>query len=824
MSSAKTPRSLRSLTANNLVAEVVQGSPTRKVTVGCLVAVASITGAKAQTPLAPVTVEAPVTRKKPAATKPTAEQLRVRAALRRAVREKQAAQAKLAQAQPNSFDHPDDRDPYADPAAPYKADRLASPKFTQPIINTPRTITVLTQQLLEDKQATSLKEVGRTTAGVTLGAGEGGNAFGDRFFIRGFDARNDVFVDGIRDPAVNIRENFFTEQVEILKGPSATIDGRGTSGGAINIVTKQAGDNNFYDSEATLASDNTKRVTFDVNQVINPTLSVRIDGMAHDADVSERNYTTDKRDGLGAAVKWAPTSDLKVTANFLHTYLWGLPDFGVPYNNLLGAPVTSVGVPRDTYYGFVNRDFTVAQQDLATQNIEYHLGDAVTLNNKVREERSVLNYIGTIPEQAVAPKGCGGVPGAYSNLSGPISTWTTCLNPQSRYQVTDVFADEFTATTKFFSGPVEHTVVTGALISREEVNLNSYTGLTSEAIGGGSPTGSVLAPILTPPNLAVFTSTPTLSSTPTVIPVDTKSLYALETADYQNYLIFTAGLRFDQTDVSATKEGVPAPNTVSASSGTWNYNLGLVYKPIPITSLYAAYGTGSEPVGSELDGTSANYGGLNPTLAVNQIFVPVESKAAEVGNKWELFDKHLLVTGALFRTDVSNARESVTNAATGIATITAGAAYHVQGIDLGVTGNINPRWSIYGGLVLMKTRVDQSIVPTNVGLPLAFIANQSFNMLTKYKLTDEIEVGGQATYRSKMYGGTLLAANAGTVLPSYWRFDSFVTGKLDKNWKWKVFANNIFDKLYYDAFYQSGTPFVLVAPGRVVGIELAAKY
>ncbi len=62
------------------------------------------------------------------------------------------------------------------------------------------------------------------------------------------------------------------------------------------------------------------------------------------------------------------------------------------------------------------------------------------------------------------------------------------------------------------------------------------------------------------------------------------------------------------------------------------------------------------------------------------------------------------------------------------------------------------------------------------------------------------------------------------MLPSYWRFDSFVTGKLDKNWKWKVFANNIFDKLYYDAFYQSGTPFVLVAPGRVVGIELAAKY
>ena len=80
----------------------------------------------------------------------------------------------------------------------------------------------------------------RTTPGITIGTGEGGNAFGDRFFIRGFDARNDVFVDGIRDPAVSVRENFFTEQIEILKGPAATIDGRGTAGGAINFVTKQA--------------------------------------------------------------------------------------------------------------------------------------------------------------------------------------------------------------------------------------------------------------------------------------------------------------------------------------------------------------------------------------------------------------------------------------------------------------------------------------------------------------------------------------------------------------------------------------------------------
>ena len=301
MGSVKAPRSLRALTATDFVTEIAEGNPTRKVTVGCLIAVASITGAKAQTPLAPVTVEAPVVRKKPAG-----DQSRLRSnyafaphCARRSAG-KQAAQAKPARRNANAGAGRRRSLCRSGRALQSRPSGVAA-NSREPIVNTPKTITVLTKELLEDKDATSLKEVGRTTAGVTLGTGEGGNAFGDRFFIRGFDARNDVFVDGIRDPAVNIRENFFTEQIEILKGPSSTIDGRGTTGGALNIVTKQAEDRNFYNAESTLASDDTKRFTFDVNQVISPTLAIRMDGMGQDADVSERDFTTDKRDGLGGA-------------------------------------------------------------------------------------------------------------------------------------------------------------------------------------------------------------------------------------------------------------------------------------------------------------------------------------------------------------------------------------------------------------------------------------------------------------------------------------------------------------------------------------------
>jgi catecholate siderophore receptor len=207
----------------------------------------------------------------------------------------------------------------------------------------------------------------------------------------------------------------------------------------------------------------------------------------------------------------------------------------------------------------------------------------------------------------------------------------------------------------------------------------------------------------------------------------------------------------------------------------------------------------------------------------------------------------LLLTGALFQTNVTNARESVnitsvknqtaacpynTSIGGSQPCVSAGAAYQIRGIDLEVAGKITDKWSVFGGIVLMKTAVTKSLVPsadpalypTNVGLPLANIANQSFSLLSKYQIDDRWEVGGQAVYRSAMYGGTLLAANQGTSLPSFWRFDSFAEAKIDKNWTAKLFVNNIFNKLYYTAFYQSAAPFTLEAPGRTVAIVLSARY
>ncbi|QGM97324.1 TonB-dependent receptor [Methylocystis parvus] len=717
-----------------------------------------------------------------------------------------------------------ERDPYADPVAPYRAVRVQSNKFTQPIINTPRTITVLTREALDDKNATSLREIGRSTAGVTLGTGEGGNAFGDRFFIRGFDARNDIFVDGIRDPAVNVRENFYTEQVEILRGPGSSFAGRGTAGGAINIVTKQANTiSDFVDMRAQGGTaDQTKRVTLDVNKVISPMLAVRANGLFQDANVAGRSFVTDDRNGAAGSVVFKPLENLTFTAQYTHVYQNGLPDFGVPYNRARNRPYPEGVTPRYVWYGLINRDFSAYSQDFGTFTATWRYNENLTLSSRLRQGRSVIDYVGTLTQN--------------SNLAAR----TVTIGAQSRYQVTNVLANQTDANIKFDTGPIKHEAVTGVEFSREGVTRTNYQGLNSEFNGQPIVAGQLNCNIYLPCTYLPFTNKPYLNPNFTRIAVDTASGYVIETANYQDIVIANAGVRFD--DYTITNRNETYTTFAANHSFMTNYNAGLVLKPMKDVSLYTAYATSTNPVGAELDGGAANYGGL--TTAV-QIFPPQYNRAKEIGVKWQAME-HLLATLALFRTDVSNAREVNSGVTTG------NSAYYVQGVDLEVAGNITDRWSMIGGLVIMESKVKQSPVWTNVGLQLANIAHESFSLLSKYKFGDLIgldldglEVGGQAVYRSKIYGGNNIVANGATalnaafwpaptaanpfvnvptILPSYWRFDVFAEANISKNVGMKLTVSNLFNRTYYDAFYQTAAPYAQMAPGRAVYLETHVNF
>ena len=741
-----------------------------------------------------------------------------------------AAQTALPPVQVDGQGAAPDANPYADPAANYKADRLSSNKFAEPILDTARSVTVLTKEALDDKNATSLREIGRSTAGVTLGSGEGGFSFGDRFFIRGFDARNDVFFNGVRDPGVAIRENYNVEQVEILRGPASSYAGRGTTGGALNIVTKQAHDTNFYNAEATYGIEsNTKRLTTDANQVITPDLDLRLSGMMQSSDVAGRDLTTDNRQGIHGAVAYRATDDLTITGNYSYTHIYGLPDYGVPYNTAARRPVTSGDVPRGTFYGITNRDFSDSEQGMGDIGVTWVANDWLTLKNAFHESHTLYKYIGTIPENP----GATGVTAPYSSTATTFSGYTQ-LNAQSRHLPIDVMADQPEATFTFDTGPVHNTLTAGGDFSNERLSIDSYTGFTSELTTGPvafTSTGAPVVPIDNPIHQIFGTGVTRLTGNPLRYHVNTAAGYVMDTANYNNFIIVNGGIRYDDYKIQSFNN----TSAREADSGITSYNVGVVVKPTDNSSVYGAYATSANPVGSELDSTSSAYGGLAAAQPTTQIFGPQKNRAFEVGTKWELFDRHLLATAAVFQTNVSNARETAPAGVPGTVSgqIYANAAYRLQGLDFELAGKITDKWSILGGLVLLKSKVTNSVVPNNIGLQLANISHESFSMLSKYQVLNWLELGGQAIYASKVKGGTLLAANGGaptvlpireTFLPSHWRFDTFVEAKVIDHVTLKLNVENIFNTTYYESLYQSFQPFVRVAPGRNISLVASVKY
>ena len=227
MSSVRIPGSLRRPIGKPASAGTVKkdASVTTLVTAACLAAASPATIALAQTqtaPLPPLSVEAKQQKKK-AAPAPAKKSGGTAVA--------PAAAAAAPTPAPGA-------NPYANPDAPYKVERSASGKLTEPLVNTPRTVTAIPEVVIEDKGARDLRDLARSVPGLTIGSAEGGNSYG-AFAIRGFKANNDIFVDSIRNPGNVIPDVFSVQQVEIYKGPSGGIAGRSTIGGAVNIISKQ---------------------------------------------------------------------------------------------------------------------------------------------------------------------------------------------------------------------------------------------------------------------------------------------------------------------------------------------------------------------------------------------------------------------------------------------------------------------------------------------------------------------------------------------------------------------------------------------------------
>ena len=654
---------------------------------------------------------------------------------------------------------------------------VSSPKFTSPLIDTPQTVVVIPREVFEQQGATTLRDVLRNTPGITFAAGEGGTANGDQMTIRGFDARTDIFVDGIRDAGTYTRDAFNLEQVEVIKGPSSSVTGRGSTGASLNLVSKTPRLETFRAGTAGIGTDDYYRATLDVNQPLSASpvagTAVRLNALWQDAGVPGRDEVENKAWAVAPSFALGLGTETRATLSFLHIEQDNIPDYGLPWVPVVnGTTVTSVepsvgapggqpNVDQSNWYGLLDRDYERVTSDVATLNLEHDLSPDTTLRNTTRFGRTDRDSVITAPR--------------FQNLGGVIQPVIVRTDWKSRDQVDDVLADNLNLTTSFDTGAIGHDLSTGIEASRER----SKNFARSYAPGTIFPT----TPADDPNPNAPFTGVLTRNGAVTSSDADTVSLYLFDTLKLSERWQLNGGIRWDRFSVDYTNiTAAPAlvATHLSRTDEMVSWKGGLIFKPHPNGSVYFGYGTSFNPSAEGLALTTAT-----------ALLEPEENRSAELGTKWEFFHRRLALNAALFRTDKINARttDPLTSA------VSLAGDQRVQGLELGASGMLTENWGLFAGYACMESEVLNSSNATEEGSALARVPEHSFNIWTTYRLPFGLTVGTGAQYMGEVDRST---TTLNQVVSSYWLYNAMASYEVNKRLTLRVNVNNLLDEAYVD--------------------------
>jgi len=660
----------------------------------------------------------------------------------------------------------------------YKPERLQSPKVTQPLRDVAKTITVIPEEVIQQQGSSNLRDVLRNVPGISMQAGEGGGGpAGDNLSIRGFSARSDIFVDGMRDTAGGgySRDPFNMEQVEVTKGPSSTTTGRGSTGGSINIVTKNPKLENAYNLMLGGGTDDYFRGTFDVNQTIPNVngVAVRLNGLYHTQNIPGRDYVENERWGIAPSIAVGLGTDTRFTLNYMHLDQDNVPDYGIPWVARTSTnpqlPPGRPPVSYDTFYGNLNRDYEETITDILTGTFEHDFNENLKLRSTLRYGRNDRDGVVTAPRFA------------------SVNTSPT-LNQQfqSRDQVDDAIYSQTDLRYDFNTGTVEHNLVAGVEFGREEsinygraaFNNNGPAPVPQTNLWFPNPFGMPSFPVRT----GAFTETTS----------DTAAIYLFDTVKLNDCWEINGGLRGDSYDVDYLARNVAGDLfPLQRDDSMLSYQGSITYKPVKEGSIYLAYGTSFNPSTENLTYIAAPTA-TNNTLSLFQAD-PEENETLEFGAKWEFFDEKLLLSSAVFRTDKKNAR---TSDPVNPAIVTLTGEQVVKGFEFGFTGQITEQWSIIGGYTYLDGEVKESAVPVEVGSDLSNTPENSFSLWTVYELPKGIEVGVGTQFVDSRFNNN--NQNTRQTAPSFTIFNAMVGYQVTDNLHLQLNVDNLTDEDYID--------------------------
>lgn len=700
--------------------------------------------------------------------------------------------------------------PYAQPGSPYKAMISGDSRRVTPLAETPQTITVMTKEMIQDSGVTDLREMLDAQPGITLGTGENGNAFGDRYIIRGQEARSDVFVDSLRDPGMTIRESFATEQVEITKGPSSTFAGRGSSGGAVNSISKMASlVQDFSQAQAGVGTDQYHRLTLDSNQTIGENIALRVNLMEAYEEVPDRDPADRARAGVALSGLVKANDKLVLSGDYYFLDAKDMPDLGTYIEPNGGDPVDDIPVYAQ------KEDFLNSEVEVFTLKQNYDFNDTVRLQNALRYGTTDNGYVAT------------GARGNTRHTSDPTAPRqpTISLSTHQGWQEVEYFVDQLNLYLDTELANMNHQLILGAEFSDLKVLNGVYYVKNTEPTncrlgtsGAGQNGYCIVNEHQTPyRNLSeIMGRRIDKGKFDSDYQVETLSLYTMDTIDLTDKWMLSLGVRLDDLDYSNTvATGAQLNNFTDYgySDKLWNYQGGLTYKINQQGNVYFNYSTSKDVNGGESDlGANCGYGGIcgsdNKQVGNSK---PESVENMELGTKWNILDEKLLLTAAAFRVTKDDVMESVGNAYSTLGTLNTG-KNRVDGYEVSVTGNLTPDLSLQLGAATMESGVLKSFQEETEGRVLSNFADDSLFLQLRYQATQAFAFGGTARYSSEMYTGQPDSAAGWNAtlneyayeVPAYTVYDLFASYQLSKQASLMLNIGNVMDTDYYLAGYRSG--------------------
>ncbi|MFD2270730.1 TonB-dependent receptor [Undibacterium arcticum] len=478
---------------------------------------------------------------------------------------------------------------------------------------------MINRAVLESQAATSMVEALRNVPGITISAGEGGQ-IGDNINLRGFSARTDMFIDGFRDRGQYTRDTFFLEAVEVLKGPSSMLFGRGSTGGVINQVSKKPNLKASAEATASVGTDSYYRATVDVNHPLSETSAFSIEALAADAK-STRDVTRLQHVGIAPSLRFGIGSPTEVTLSALILRNDDLPDYGFPLlNSGPGTVSKPINAPRNRFYGFTDDQYR-QDANIFNASIRHKFSADVTLTNRTQYAQSRTQ---ASPTPLKAATMVGGTPTQATPLdliASPFDTRDRVINDKSLFNQTDLVI-------KSQLGGMLNTVITGFELGRDTDHADNYawSGLGSVNLGH---------PVVGPKPATAVRS----ASTATDTTGDTFALYLNDQIDLNQQWKLVGGVRWDR--IKADYHALTYAGNVNTQLGRTDRMLsiraGVIWQPSETQSYYLSYGTSFNP-SSEAITLSTTTAGLKPE----------KNRSVEIGAKLDFLDGNLSFNSALF--------------------------------------------------------------------------------------------------------------------------------------------------------------------------------